>query len=87
MDKTSQSKGVFCFILADATEAVAVLVAGIVAHPVPVGEITASIAEYGRPDAVVAAVVYWKGKFHYFLNRKYSLNFKKEESGSVYPEF
>jgi hypothetical protein len=49
--------------LAGATEDIAILVAIVVADPIQVGVRAGSIAEYGRGDAVVAAVVDGEGKF------------------------
>jgi hypothetical protein len=58
---------VFCIFLAltDATESVAILIARIVADPIPVSVITARIAEYRRFNAVVAAIVHGKGIFRF----------------------
>lgn len=57
------SLGVFDVPLANTAECVAILIAGIVANPIPVSIIAARIAEYGRFNAVIVAIVHRKGIF------------------------
>jgi len=67
----------FWLKLSHTTKYIAILIACIVADPIPVSVITTRIAEYCRSNAIVAAVIYGKGKIPTLANKMFLIEVVK----------